>query len=41
MMMCELAVYTSLTESLHVLFTLYSEFKMSNQDALLPGFEGL
>jgi hypothetical protein len=40
-MRCELAVYTSLTESLHVLFTLYSEFKMSNQDALLPGFEGI
>jgi intraflagellar transport protein 46 len=37
----DIPVYTSLTEALHCLFTLYSEFKLSNQEALLPGFEAL
>ena len=37
----DIPVYSSLTEALHCLFSLYSEFKLSNQDALMPGFDGL
>eukprot|EP00286_Rhodomonas_abbreviata_P003732 CAMPEP_0181346748 /NCGR_PEP_ID=MMETSP1101-20121128/33496_1 /TAXON_ID=46948 /ORGANISM="Rhodomonas abbreviata, Strain Caron Lab Isolate" /LENGTH=358 /DNA_ID=CAMNT_0023458887 /DNA_START=26 /DNA_END=1101 /DNA_ORIENTATION=- len=35
----DIPVYSSLTESLHLLFTLYSEFKMSNQEALQPALD--
>mmetsp|Transcript_12987 Transcript_12987/g.45673 ORF Transcript_12987/g.45673 Transcript_12987/m.45673 type:complete len:374 (-) Transcript_12987:148-1269(-) len=35
----DIPVYSNITESLHVLFTLYSEFKQSNQEALAPGTE--
>mmetsp|Transcript_17705 Transcript_17705/g.40054 ORF Transcript_17705/g.40054 Transcript_17705/m.40054 type:complete len:370 (-) Transcript_17705:305-1414(-) len=35
----DIPVYSNITESLHVLFTLYSEFKQSNQEALGAGTE--
>jgi intraflagellar transport protein 46 len=37
----DIPVYTSLTESLHLLFSLYSEFKHSNQDAMFPHLDPL
>mmetsp|Transcript_6960 Transcript_6960/g.16156 ORF Transcript_6960/g.16156 Transcript_6960/m.16156 type:complete len:363 (+) Transcript_6960:254-1342(+) len=35
----DIPVYANLTESLHLLFTLYSEFKLSNQEALQPALD--